>query len=93
MLGSTTSEHLEKSLVSILSFLDNITIIQSKPGQMEAILCSVQTCPSLLSHCFLPTFLPVPSPLPTTTKDRLGSSLLPRPNLLLGKDLMQLFLP
>ena len=29
MLGSTTSEHLEKSLVSILSFLGNITIIQT----------------------------------------------------------------
>ena len=29
MLGSTTSEHLEKSLVSILSLLDNIKIIQT----------------------------------------------------------------
>lgn len=29
MLGSTTSEHLEKSLVSILSLLDNVKIIQT----------------------------------------------------------------
>ena len=53
---------------------------------------------SLPSSCFLPTFLLVHNPLSititttTTTKNGLGSPLLPHPNLLLGKDLMELSL-
>ena len=55
---------------------------------------------SLPSSCFLPTFLLVHNPFSititttttTTTKKGLGSPLLPHPNLLLGKDLMELSL-
>ena len=51
---------------------------------------------SLPSSCFLPTFLLVHNPIAititTTTKNGLGSPLLPHPNLLLGKDLLELSL-
>lgn len=54
MLGSTTSEHLETSLVSGLVFwIISQSFSLSKPGQMEAILCSEQTCFGLLSAFFL----------------------------------------
>ena len=54
MLGSTTSEHLEKSLVSVLVFwIISQSFSPSKPGQMEAILCSGQTHFGLLSAFFL----------------------------------------
>ena len=55
---------------------------------------------SLPSSCFLPTFLlvhnsfsiTITTTTTTTTKKGLGSPLLPHPNLLLGKDLMELSL-
>lgn len=54
MLGSTTSEHLETSLVSGLVFwIISQSFSLSKPGQMEAILCSGQTRFGLLSAFFL----------------------------------------
>lgn len=75
MLGRTTSEHLEKSLDSISSPLDESRSFKpTKPGQMEAGAYSVQMAygSSLLS-CLLLVFLVVYSFLPPHTS--LGSIL------------------
>lgn len=93
MLGSTTSEHLEKSLVSILSFLDNIRVfgtIQARPDGGNTVTCAnlsraplcppAASCPSSAG--------PQPLSLPATENSS-ESSLPPCQNLPLGKDPIQ----
>lgn len=82
MLGSTTSKHLEKSLVSILSFLDNIRVIQTIQARPDggnivtcANLCGAPLCPRAASCP--PSAGPQPPSLPPPSRTAQGLPFLP----------------